>query len=54
MPLTRYACGNRGFRERLPPFEFARGVTRAHALALFDRLLAGMPHTRPVPMEELS
>ncbi len=38
----------------LIPFEFARGVTRAHALALFDRLLAGMPHTRPIALKELS
>lgn len=42
------------FENVFTPFEFARGVTRAHALALFDRLLAGMPHTRPIPMEELS
>ena len=46
--------------ERLPfenvftPFEFARGVTRAHALALFDRLLAGRPHTQPIALQELS
>ncbi|WP_434383640.1 MBL fold metallo-hydrolase [Melittangium boletus] len=46
--------------ERLPfenvftPFEFARGVTREHALALFDRLLSGMPHTNAIALEELS
>ncbi|WP_426732583.1 hypothetical protein [Myxococcus faecalis] len=54
--LRRY----RAVLEQLPfenvftPFEFARGVTREHALALFDRLLAGMPHTRPIALEELS
>lgn len=54
--LRRY----RAVLEQLPfenvftPFEFAPGVTRAHALALFDRLLSGMPHTRPIPLEELS
>jgi hypothetical protein len=54
--LRRY----RAVLERLPfenvftPFEFARGVTREHALALFDRLLSGMPHTNPIPLEELS
>jgi hypothetical protein len=42
------------FENVFTPFEHARGVTRAHALALFDRLLSGMPHTRPIPMEELS
>jgi hypothetical protein len=42
------------FENVFTPFEFARGVTRAHALALFDRLLAGMPHTHPIPMRELS
>ena len=42
------------FENVFTPFEFARGVTRAHALALFDRLLSGMPHTRPVLLKELS
>ncbi|WP_225412093.1 MBL fold metallo-hydrolase [Stigmatella hybrida] len=42
------------FENVFTPFEFARGVTRAHALALFDRLLAGRPHTQPIPMRELS
>ncbi|NNB94393.1 hypothetical protein HI113_10805 [Corallococcus exiguus] len=42
------------FENVFTPFEFARGVTREHALALFDRLLSGMPHTRPLPLEELS
>jgi hypothetical protein len=42
------------FENVFTPFEFARGVTRAHALALFDRLLSGMPHTRPIALEELS
>ncbi len=42
------------FENVFTPFEFARGVTRAHALALFDRLLDGMPHTRPISLEELS
>ena len=54
--LRRY----RDVLEQLPfenvftPFEFARGVTRAHALALFNQLLSGMPHTRPVSLKELS
>ncbi|MCP3063657.1 hypothetical protein LXT21_33275 [Myxococcus sp. K38C18041901] len=42
------------FENVFTPFEFARGVTREHALALFDRLLTGMPHTRPIALEELS
>lgn len=36
------------------PFEHAAGVTRAHALGLFDRLLAGAPSTRPLPLESLA
>jgi hypothetical protein len=36
------------------PFEHASGVTRAHALGLFDRLLAGPPSTRPFPLEVLA
>ena len=36
------------------PFEHASGVTRAHALGLFDRLLAGAPSTRPFPLEALA
>lgn len=41
------------FEHVFTPFEHAPGVTREHALALFDRLLAGPPSARPVPVEAL-
>jgi hypothetical protein len=42
------------FEHVFTPFEHASGVTRAHALGLFDRLLAGPPSTRPIPLEVLA
>lgn len=42
------------FEHVFTPFEHAAGVTQAHALALFDRLIAGPPSADPVPMEELT
>ncbi len=41
------------FEHVFTPFEQAAGVTQAHALALFDRLLAGPPSTAPVALEDL-
>ena len=41
------------FAHVFTPFEHAAGVSRAHALALFDRLLGGPPSAEPVPMELL-
>ena len=58
IPLSRGELRHyRRVFERLPfdraftPFEFAPNVTCADALALFDRLIAGTPTTRPQPME---
>ena len=36
------------------PFEYVDGVTTAHVLALYDRLLAARPIAGPIPLEELS
>ena len=41
------------FEHVFTPFEYAAGVTRDHALALFDRLLAGPPSAKPVSLELL-
>ena len=41
------------FEHVFTPFEFGRGVTRDHALALFDRLLAGPPTTHPIALDLL-
>ncbi len=41
------------FTHVFTPFESAAGVTRDHALALFDRLLSGPPTTKPVSLELL-
>ena len=53
--LRRYAevFSRLPFEHVFTPFEHAAGVTREHALALFDRLLAGVPSTDPVMMELL-
>lgn len=53
--LRRYRSVFAGlpFEHVFTPFEHAAGVTQAHALALFDRLLAGAPSTHPVTLEEL-
>jgi len=40
------------FDRAFTPFEYAPNVTRADALALFDRLIAGTPTTRAFPMTE--
>ncbi len=42
------------FEHVLTPFEHAAGVTRAHALGLFDRLLSGPPTAKPFPLESLA
>ena len=41
------------FEHVFTPFEYAAGVTRDHALALFDRLLSGPPTAKPVALELL-
>ncbi|MGF1582899.1 MAG: MBL fold metallo-hydrolase [Gemmataceae bacterium] len=41
------------FERAFTPFEHAEGVTRRHALALYDLLLSGQPHTTAVSLEEL-
>lgn len=41
------------FEHVFTPFEYAAGVTREHALALFDRLLSSGPSTNPILMEQL-
>ncbi len=41
------------FEHVFTPFEYAAGVTRDHALALFDRLLGGPPTATPVALELL-
>jgi len=38
------------FTSAFTPFEYAPNVTRADALDLFDRLIAGTPTTRAYPM----
>lgn len=42
------------FQTALTPFEYAPGVTRELALTLFAQLMAGRPHTHPVPLTQLS
>ena len=37
------------FSTALTPFEYAPGVTREHAVKLYELLLEGRPHTTPVP-----
>lgn len=41
------------FEHVFTPFEYAAGVTRDHALALFDRLLSGPPTAKPVALDLL-
>ncbi len=41
------------FERAFTPFEYADGITQRHALALYDRLLAGQPHTTAVPLSSL-
>ena len=41
------------FTTALTPFEYARGVTREHAISLYRTLLEGAPHTQPVRLDEL-
>lgn len=41
------------FQTALTPFEYAPGVTRELALALFAQLIAGQPHTAPVLLADL-
>ncbi len=41
------------FERAFTPFEYAEGVTRRHAIALYDLLLAGQPHTTAVELENL-
>lgn len=41
------------FEHVFTPFEYAAGVTREHALALFDKLLAEKPSTKPVSLSLL-
>ncbi|WP_433799216.1 MBL fold metallo-hydrolase [Actinomycetospora sp. CA-084318] len=36
------------------PFEFVEGITTAHVLALYDRLLSAQPVAGPIPLAELS
>ena len=38
------------FTTALTPFEYAPGVTREHAVSLYELLLEGHPHTTPVPI----
>lgn len=49
----RNVFANLPFEHVFTPFEYAAGVTRDHALALFDRLLAGPPTADPVSLELL-
>ena len=41
------------FTTALTPFEYAPGVTREHAVSLYELLLEGHPHTTPVPISYL-
>ena len=41
------------FNRAFTPFEYAPNVDQASALALFDRLIAGVPTTRAFPMESV-
>ena len=41
------------FATACTPFEFAPGVTREHAVALYELLSEGRPHTTPVPIAYL-
>lgn len=42
------------FTRVLTPFDYAEGITQHHCLRLFERLLRGAPHTKPVPLAELA
>ena len=50
--LTRYrdVFSKLSFTTALTPFEYAPGVTREHAVKLYELLLEGRPHTTPVPV----
>lgn len=54
--LARYVAvfSKLPFTTALTPFEFAPGVTQAHALKLFSRLMTGKPDTRPVSLGALA
>lgn len=54
--LRRYRAvlGALDFTSVFTPFEYAAGVTRDHAVALFDRQIAGRPTAAPFPLDELS
>jgi hypothetical protein len=41
------------FTTALTPFEYAPGVTREHAVSLYELLLEGRAHTTPVPISYL-
>lgn len=41
------------FTTALTPFEYAPGVTREHAVSLYELLLEGHAHTTPVPISYL-
>jgi hypothetical protein len=51
---ARKVIGELEFDAVATPFEFVEGVTTAHVLALYDRLLAARPVAGPIPLEELS
>ncbi|WP_018334676.1 MBL fold metallo-hydrolase [Actinomycetospora chiangmaiensis] len=46
--------GNLDFDAVATPFEFVEGVTTAHVLALYDRLLSAQPVAGPIPLAELA
>ncbi|MEJ2867895.1 MBL fold metallo-hydrolase [Actinomycetospora sp. OC33-EN08] len=46
--------GSLDFDAVATPFEFVEGVTTAHVLALYDRLLSAQPVAGPIPLAELS
>ena len=49
----RHVFAQLPFTHVFTPFEHAAGITRDHALALFDRLLSGPPTAQPIPLELL-
>jgi hypothetical protein len=50
----REIVGQLEFDTVFSPFEFARGVTTAHVVALVDHMLANPPSASPVPMDLLT
>ncbi len=42
------------FYRVLTPFDYAEGITQTHCLGLFEQLLRGAPHTKPISLSELS